>query len=753
MVSFPWTYSDQSCLTIDFETRSSVDLKKAGAWKYAEDPSTEIICLAIKHGSGISQLWLPDKFREQVEFFFSEDTFLEVDNPAVGNYINWLIKDRKVTEAHNAEFERAIWHHIMHKRYGFDDLPLNKMRCSAAKAAMHSLPRQLEKACSALGLEEQKDTEGHKLMLKMCKPRKPRKDEMEKMESEGYQFYQTESGHWAHTKEIIITSDHIEKHNFTWHEEPEDIARLCEYCLQDVEAEHALSKALRNLPPSEQNLWFVDQKINQRGIQVDSHSVKEIIKSIKVHEGNLIKEFKEIVPTAESPRQVEETRTWVNNRMPEGAELENLQKQTVIDTLERDDISDSVRRVLELRQSLGKSSTAKYNTLLKMLCEDGRIRGLFMYHGAGTGRWSGKGFQPQNLPSRGVFSDVEPAIDMLVNQEFDELDLLYGDLMYCASVCLRPMLVAAKGHDFICADYSSIEGRGTAWLAGAMKILKAFADGLDLYKVAAQDIFNIEYDGVDKDQRQVGKVSELALGYGGGISAYASMADGYGIDLETLPAFIFPRANAEEKDKAASMAKNYIKQNPDKMSIRAAAACDIIKQKWRAKRPEIVQLWYGLEEAAVGAVANPGKTFSSHGVRYAMRGKFLCCRLPSGRVLFYYDPRIIEKKTPWGAMKPVVTYMNVDATTKKWVRTHTYGGKLTENVVQAMCRDLLSDAMVRLEGAGYPVVLHVHDEAMSEVKEGFGSVEEYCKIMEELPDWAKGLPVKAEGWRGKRYRK
>lgn len=296
-------------------------------------------------------------------------------------------------------------------------------------------------------------------------------------------------------------------------------------------------------------------------------------------------------------------------------------------------------------------------------------------------------------------------------------DALYGDdPMATAGACCRSVLVAGRGMDLVVADFSAIEGRGIAWLAGEEWVLDAYRDNRDMYIVAAASILGIPERDVTRDQRQSpGKIAELACGYQGAAGAVRKFGGGDGLDDDQI--------------------------------------FEQIVKPWRDARPNITSFWRNLEDAAMSAVREPGKVFGCRGVSFRVQDHFLLCRLPSGRLLFYYAPRVAEQTTSWGAQKECVTYMTVDSMTKKWVRANTYGGKLAENVTQAVCRDLMAEAMLRVEAAGYPIVLTVHDELCCEVTEGFGSVEELIELMCVPPSWASGFPLKAEGWRGKRYRK
>jgi DNA polymerase len=662
-------------ITIDFETRSACDLKTAGAWKYAAHPSTEIICLAVKPDNMTPYLWAPDKFLHYKPVSVCSLNFDEIED---------IIYQSDIIEAHNVTFERAIWHHVMAGRHGFSDLPVEKLRCSAAKAAAYALPRDLAGAGEALGLATTKDQEGHRLMLKLCKPRQPRKAERDANPLHDLEYY--------------------------WHETPDEIRRLMQYCVQDVEAEYSLSETLRDLQPRELRIWQVDQEINARGIYADVDAALSAIDMINRHKTQQENRSKEIAGVG--PRQVAKLLEWVNSQ---GVQLENMQAETIRQALTAD-LPPAVREVLEIRQSLSKSSTAKYEAILKRAGTDNRIRDSLLYCGAPrTGRWAGRGIQPQNMP-RGVFQDVDNALDLIRNGNMDLLQLLFGDPMESASTCIRSILCAAPGHDLICADFASIEAIGLAYLAGEQKVLDAFMRRLDLYKVAAQAVYSKMYDEINKDERQIGKVVVLACGYQGRIGAFQSMARGYGVHV------------ADER------------------------AAEIVDE-WRRNNSAIVDFWGQVENAAFIALRNPGQTAQYRNIQYLYTPEpapgFLCCKLPSGRILYYAHP-IIKEEEGWGKQ---ITYMGLDSYTYKWSRLKTYGGKLVENIVQAFCRDILADAMLRVDRAGYQIVLSVHDEIVSEVPAGQGDLDEYCSLMEEPPVWAPDMPIRAEGWIGKRYKK
>lgn len=684
-------------LTIDVETRSEVDLKRAGSWVYAEHPSTEIICMALKEGNSKTYLWINDYFKQ-----------IYLDNltehlPLISYYeAITLINQSDTIEAHNVFFEKAIYENVL---FDWPEIPEHKWRCSAAKASFYALPRALDDACQALGLSQRKDKEGYFVMMKMCKPRKPTKLNKAK-----------------------------------WHEDPEDLLTLLKYCIQDVEAEYALSQALRDLSPKEQQIWSVDQIINKRGLYVDTKAAQAAIDLIAEYESRLLNEFKSITKTVNSPKQVAKTLDWLTTR---GVKLRNLTKSTVSKVLEKD-LPPDIRRALEIRQSLAKSSTAKFKQMVLGASSDSRMRDITMYSGASTGRWAGKRIQPHNMP-RKMPDDFEEIIDLVKDRDLESFELLYGDPMQALSGSIRGFICAAPGYDLICADFSAIEGRVLAWLAEEDYIIQNYFDGKDPYIVFASQIFGINYQeiftGVEvknkkyDEMRFDGKTGELACGYQGGERA--------------------------------------IKQFAPEMPIKRRKE---IVRLWRSNRPMTVKFWKDMEAYAVSAVTT-GLTYTWNKIKWGMNNNFLHCKLPSGHLLSYYKP-LVEDKTKYAYIdkegsiawldspnkkgerlperdfiKPTISFMGVDSETKKWKRQSTYGGKLAENIVQAVARDLLAEALVRLEAKSYPIVLHVHDEAISEVPKGEGSVKEFVNIMAATPGWAFGCPIGAEGFRTKRYKK
>jgi len=501
---------------------------------------------------------------------------------------------------------------------------------------------------------------------------------------------------------------------------PEKFKQLYDYCKQDVEVERQLDKRLMQLTPNERKVWELDYKINRRGVFIDTESVKHAIVLIEKEKEKFNERLKRITKHAVSTYNATgQFRDWLISR---GIEVPSIAKADVVELLKNEAIPQDCREALLLRQEAAKSSTAKLEAMVIGVCHDQRMRGIFQYHGPTTGRWAGRRVQPQNLPRPKISqADINQVFEYLPLAAAPEMiETFYGPPISIISDCLRGFFKAAPGHDLLGADYSAIEARVLPWLAGEQKVLDLFEKGEDIYKYAAAGIYHISPLSVTKAQRQIGKVAILSLGYQGGKVAFQNMARNYGV-------------------------------------VVAEAEAENIKVAWRTENKKIVNYWYALEEAAKNAVNNPGLVFKAGApgreVKYKMAGSFLWCLLPSKRALSYPYPKVELVDTPWGEPREAITYMGVETGSGKWVRHKAYGGLFCENITQAVARDLLAEAMLRLEDRGYPVVMHVHDEIVCEVKKNFGSVEEMESIMCELPTWAHGLPIKAEGFRDERYQK
>lgn len=652
---------------LDFETRSRADLKKTGADRYARDPSTEIVCASYRFDDGPTQRWKAgEKF------------------PA--NLLDHVSSMRTVV-AHNAAFERAIWNHVLPK-YAPDRLKLfpEQQVCTMARAYALALPPSLDGVGTALELPITKDLAGHRLMMKMCKP----------------------------------------KADGTWHEPPEDVERLQAYCDQDVAVECLVDKTLPPLSQSEQKLWVLDQRINDRGVLIDVETVHRALAVVDVASKQA--DRKMWVVTDGAVKRITETAklvAWLNSR---GIECESVAKGETDELVAAATLYDDAVAMdaLDLRRE-AKSSTAKFSAMANAAAVDGRVRGSLQYHGASTGRWAGRLIQPQNFPRVDADRDgwkVEAALALL-NSDLSPADICdnirvytHTEPMAVLSKCLRAMIVAPEGHDLIGGDFSNIEGRINAWLAGEEWKVQAFRNydagsGPDLYRLSYARAFGMEPGDVDVQQRQIGKTMELAMGYQGGVGAFQTMARGMGV--------------AVTDDRA-----------------------DELKIAWREAHPAIVKSWWAVSDAAIAAVGSPGMVVPclSNRVAYVVANGFLFCRLPSLRVLAYAAPRLIRNRFD----QFQVEFDGVDSVTKRWGPQTTYGGKLIENIVQGIARDVMAEGMVRLDAHGdYPITLTVHDEVLCETPEGRGSVEEFKAILAQVPGWAAGLPCAVSAWRDKRY--
>lgn len=698
-------------LFCDFETRSELDLREVGLDVYARHASTQPWCLGYAFDD------------EPVDII--ED--LEFTRPAVTRRVMDHVHGGGLVVAHNAPFELAIWNHICRKRFGWPSLATRQTRCTMAMAYAMALPGALDTLTRVLGSAHVKDQAGHRLMLQMAKPRR------------------------------------YEDGRAIWWDDRERRERLYDYCRKDVEAERWALANLVPLSKSEQVLWMVDQRINNRGVYVDQAAVKGALGVVDIEEKRLRRELVELTGgIVSSPTEVERLKTWIQSR---GVALPSLAKADVLETLADGTVPDDVRHALTIRQEAAKTSTAKLDKMLHVPA-DGRMRHVLQYHAAGTGRWGGRRIQPQNIPRPTIDQvDIERILDVLAAKPPEHaaafIRMMEGRPLDQLSNCLRGLIIAEPGNTLMAADFSAVEARGVAWLAGQQDVLDAFAAGADIYCQEASGIYRREITKKDKDERQVGKIGILAFGYGGGIGAGATFARAYRIDLLPLFNALKPTFTEDEKDTAERNYMLYKDRTPAPLEPKPAGVLDIIKQRWRAKNWAIVDYWKTLNHAAIGAVLEPGTTHRARDVRYKMRGSFLWCLLPSGRALCYPFPEVAWVDTPFKddngntVQRPELSYMGMDDRTHAWSRQKTYGGKLAENVTQAICRDLLAEAILRVENAGFETVLHVHDEIVVELCEAEGPqrLKEFEELCAVTPDWAAGMPMAAEAWCGKRYRK
>jgi DNA polymerase len=546
----------------------------------------------------------------------------------------------------------------------------------------------LEKAAAALGLSEEKDMAGHKLMMKLTKPRKPTKADPDSK----------------------------------WHQKREDLERVFDYCKQDVLVEALLSEQLRELPPQELELWQLDQEMNYGGIRCDRELAESALRIADEARAAASEELDiltggQVTKTTARPSFV----AWLNAA---GCETESTAADT-IDELLTQDLDPTIERALTIWRRSNKTSTKKYQAILnRMGADDDRVRDTVMYWGASTGRWSGRGIQPHNFPRGHGRAWTHRACLDILTYHFEELKLLYGEdgVLDMLADALRGAIVPTPGHEFVVADYSAIEARGTFWISGHKNGLAVFeaydrGEGPDIYCWQAEQIFNETISKKDP-RRQGGKVVILGCGYQMGWEKLITYAAGMKVQL-----------GGEE-------AKRLV-------------------DAYRDTNWPVVEFWKDINASAMEAVRRRGRGGAvRHGrLAWQVLGRFLHCRLPNGRLLSYLDPKIELVKAPWGDHLPALTFMGVNTYTHQWTRCSTYGGKLTENVVQALCRDIMAEAMLRLRGTEYRPVLTVHDEIVSEVVAGEGDVKEFQGIMAAQPEWADGFPIEADGWRDVRFHK
>jgi DNA polymerase bacteriophage-type len=596
--------------------------------------------------------------------------------------------------AHNANFDRQV----MSKLLGIS-APISHWRCSQANALLHSLPGGLDPLCEALGVPSDlaKIKDGKRLIQKFCCRKEFAKD----------------------------------------HEWP----LFIQYAVNDIKAMRECIKRMPNwnYKDNELTLWQHDQTINSRGVCVDSRLASNAVAALakeKIRLGKLTSDS--TAGAVESTTQREKFLTYICEK--QGVYLPDLKAATINEALEDDTLDQPTRELLKLRLEASKTSGAKYKRVLECVGSDDRMRGTLQFAGASrTARWAGRYFQPQNLPRHTMHADdIKNCIDLFRDDKADLVPLFAG-INEAASNAIRGLIVAEPGKTLFVADYSSIEGRVNAWLAGEPWKIKAFREGQDLYNIIYANAFGLKVEGVSKAQRQIGKVMELGLGFGGGVGAFLGFAAMYNLDLEELGRTVPPAARAIEAWETA-----LAKGNTYGLDRNVFIACDTLKIGYRKGNPCIAQSWYQYEDA-VRKVIDSGKAEYKVQVGrlvFDCNGSWLRIKLPSGRFLCYASPAISSRGD--------ITYFGWH--NKRWIRTKTYGGKLCENIVQAISRDLLGAAIVRVEAAGYPVVLHVHDEIISEVSPD-ESFERFIELMATNPAWAAGLPLEAKGFQGGRYEK
>lgn len=643
-------------LSIDLETYSDVDLPNCGVYRYVEG-DFHILLFAYA---------FDDEETKCVDMACGEQLPAEV--------VDALQDDSIIKSAWNAQFERTC----LSKYLGTQISP-DSWQCTMVWAASLSLPLKLATAAQALKTAQQKDAVGERLIRYFSLPCKPTK------------------ANGGRTRNL---PEHA----------PEDWKLFKSYCIQDVETERDIRRRLEKFPllPQEWDYYHMDQRINDRGILIDKELVQQaIICNMAMSEEMTKRAY--ALTGLENPNSVSQLKGWLEER---GIEVDSLGKKNVaslITDLDKHSADGEALDMMKLRLQMAKSSVKKYQAAERYICQDGRAHGLFQFSGANrTQRWAGRGIQLQNLPQNHI-STLDEARELVKMGCFDMIEALYGNTPDILSQLIRTMLIPKDGCEFIVADFSAIEARVLAWLAGEQWRLDAFQRGEDIYCASASQMFGVPVvkHGINGELRQKGKVAELACGYGGGAGALISMgALDMGLKEDELP--------------------------------------DIISS-WRDANPEIVKFWYAVEKAAIETVKDHNDR-SVGRIGFQFSANTLWIVLPSGRRLAYIKPRLQPNR--FGRM--ALTFEGLGAN-NKWVRGETYSGKLTENITQATARDLLAEAMHRMEIAGLGIVGHVHDEVILEVPKGQYTVDDVCSIMNQNPKWADGLPLSSAGYTGNYY--
>jgi len=660
-------------LSIDIETFSSVDIKKAGLYKYVQSPDFQILLFAYSLDGQPVQI---------IDLAQGEQIPAEINVFMVGNGV--------IKHAYNAPFE---WY-CLSKYYNFSKedslLWLHQWNCTMLHGLYCGYTVGLGATAIALGLPEDKRKMGigKSLINLFCKPCKPT----------------TKNGNRTRT---------LPPH------EPEKWNLFKEYCRQDVVTEMEIEKRISYFPVTEleQKLWELDQRINAYGVVVDKQLIESALYCSEFITNELMKEAIEI-SALDNPKSVAQLKKWLEKETEE--EIDNLQKETVKGLIKNTE-NEQVKRMLEIRQELSKTSVKKYTAMDTAVCGDSRVRGLLQFYGANrTGRWAGRLVQVQNLPQNHL-ETLSYARELVKSKKIDAIKFIYGNIPDTLSQLIRTAFIPTTGNIFVVADFSAIEARVIAWLAGESWRQEVFATHGKIYEASASQMFGVPIELIKKgnpeyELRQKGKVAELALGYQGASGALISMgALKMGLAEEELP--------------------------------------DIV-QRWRNKNKRIVDLWYSLENTAI-SVMRTGQPAGVKGLMFAREGDyingqdFLTITLPSGRKLFYVKPFLSPNQ--WG--NDSIHYYGMDQTTKKWTTMDTYGGKLTENIVQAIARDCLAESLKRLEDAGYQTVMHVHDEAILDVPIEYADLDKACEIMGQPISWAPGLLLRADGFTTEFYKK
>lgn len=652
---------------VDIETFSDIDIKAAGVYAYASSPCFEILLIGYRLDDGeVAVIDLTDPLYDPEDHREFWDALTDPD---------------VVKTAYNANFERtclAAW--------AGRAMPPEQWRCTAVHAATLGLPGNLAGVGAALGLpqDKQKDAAGKRLIDYFCKPCKPTK------------------ANGGRTRNLPEDA-------------PEKWAEFVEYNRQDVIAEAAIRDRLKvyGIPRKEQELWNLDQEMNDNGVLLDMDLADKVIRYDTLYRERLMEEARELTGLG-NPNSLAQQKAWFKSRY--GLEIKSITKDTIPEIkaqLEAIGNASAGIRLLRIRQELGKTSIKKYQAMRQAVCPDGRLRGILQFYGANrTGRWAGRIVQVHNLPQNKI-PDLGLARQLVKEEDFETLELLFEGVPFVFSQLIRTAFVPSRGCRFVVSDFSAIEARVIAWLADETWRLDVFRTHGKIYEASASQMFHVPIENIKKGSklRQQGKVAELALGYGGGFGAMKAM------------------------DKAGSIPEDEI---------------PMLISNWRKASPNICRFWYNAEGAAKTAMEERRTVKLKHGITFSYINHILFVGLPSGRKLAYYDARIEENAKG----RDAITYAGVNQETKAWGRNETWGGKLVENIVQAVARDCLAETISQVSAAGYKVVMHVHDEIIVDVpRERADALKEITDIMARQISWAPGLPLKGDGYETDYYKK
>ncbi|MGZ3184393.1 MAG: DNA polymerase I [Telluria sp.] len=714
-------------LWLDEETYSEVPLAK-GSHAYAEKVEIMLVAWAIDEGP--VQVW---------------DRTADKQIPAA---LRAAMVDPTVEVwAHNSHFDRTM------ARWNKMPIAIERWRDTMVQAMAHGLPGGLDQLCEILKVptDKAKDKAGKALIQLFCKPR-PFSHRLTADDFQGATLKEKREALKAWAAEAKKYWDG----RATRATHPAQWAQFVEYAALDIAAMREVHRRLPtwNYSGRELALWHLDQVINDRGVAIDLQLAEAAVSAVDRAQVALAKRTRDL--TNDEVQAATQRDAMLEHVLKEyGVDLPNMQMATLERRIADPDLPAGLKELLQVRLQASTTSTSKYKTLLKGTSSDGRLRGLLQFCGAQrTGRWAGRLFQPQNLPRPTLKQDeIDLGIDALLS---GCADVLFDNVMQLTSSAIRGCIVAPSGRKLVIADLSNIEGRVQAWLAGEEWKLKAFrafdaGTGPDLYKLAYGKSFGVKPDDVTKDQRQVGKVQELALGYEGGVGAFVTFAAAYNIDLEQLadqaadaiPGNVWGQANImfdwhkgkKKRDPAAALG----------LSQRAWLTCESFKLAWRDAHARIATFWKLLDEAVRSAIECPGHTFPCRMLKVRRDGNWLRIGLPSGRAICYPSPQIVDGK---------ITYMGINQYSRKWCRLDTYGGKLFENVCQAVARDVMAHNMPAIEQAGYEIVLSVHDELLTEtpLADEFNA-EQLSSLLAATPPWAPDMPLAAAGFETDRYKK